>query len=145
MKNKISVLHLASTAVMILGLISTILLFKYSSVEEENIPLLVTFMVLTILFELGGSLTFLINKLPFSKTIRNCLDAISVVFSEIVLFALIVGRVNYVAFFFSGDILGTGLCLFLLTSAFFFVVNIIMSIVTICVDSKSKKGVAENE
>ena len=52
-------------------------------------------------------------------------------------FNFIGGRVSYLAYYFSGDILGTGLSPYFIVSAIFFVISLICAICAVCFKQKN--------
>lgn len=60
----------------------------------------------------------------------------ALVLVSFMLFNFIGGRVSYLAYYFSGDILGTGLSPYFIVSAVFFIVSLVCAICAVCFSQK---------
>ena len=123
-KNKvyISALSLAVFVCSIIAVVDFGLLRAVSVESSENAALVVTAFVFCILVS-GLSCVFDWHKIA---------SLAAFVLSVISLCALFKGRISYLAFFFSGDILGTGLSWYLLLAAIFAFAAVICSAVKVC-------------
>lgn len=120
-------LKISNNVFCLLGLISYISMICYSHIENENIVLNIIFISLTLII---GILSHFIFKLKDNKLyvyFNKMLNLIVYLLTFISLMMLIVGRVSYFAFFISGDIMGTGLSLFLITGVVSLLISTILS------------------
>ena len=120
-------LKISNNVFCLLGLISYISMICYSHIENENIVLNIIFISLTLII---GILSHFIYKLKDNKLyvyFNKMLNLIVYLLTFISLMMLIVGRVSYFAFFISGDIMGTGLSLFLITGVISLLISTILS------------------
>ena len=120
-------LKISNNVFCLLGLISYISMICYSHIENENIVLNIIFISLTLII---GILSHFIFKLKDDKLyvyFNKMLNLIVYLLTFISLMMLIVGRVSYFAFFISGDIMGTGLSLFLITGVISLLISTILS------------------
>lgn len=120
-------LKISNNVFCLLGLISYISMICYSHIENENIVLNIIFISLTLII---GILSHFIFKLKDNKLyvhFNKMINLIVYLLTFISLLMLIVGRVSYFAFFISGDIMGTGLSLFLITGVISLLISTILS------------------
>ena len=120
-------LKISNNVFCLLGLISYISMICYSHIENENIVLNIIFISLTLII---GILSYFIFKLKDNKLyvhFNKMINLIVYLLTFISLMMLIVGRVSYFAFFISGDIMGTGLSLFLITGVISLLISTIIS------------------
>ena len=120
-------LKISNNVFCLLGLISYISMICYSHIENENIVLNIIFISLTLII---GILSYFIFKLKDNKLyvhFNKMINLIVYLLTFISLMMLIVGRVSYFAFFISGDIMGTGLSLFLITGVISLLISTILS------------------
>ena len=123
-KNKvcISVLSLAALVCSIIALADFFLLRAVSVESSESVGLVVTMFVLSIL------VTGLCCVFDWNRVVSLAASALSI----ISLCALFRGRISYLAFFFSGNILGTGLSWYLLLAAIFATAAVVCNLVKAC-------------
>ncbi len=119
---------IASVVLLFVGVICFGALTNVSFELDENPALIITFCVLAMVLLLVACW----------RDFFKALSLVAVMFVSIVLFAFISGRVSYLAYYFSGDILGTGLSPLFVVSLVCFVLAFITTICTVCIKIEKK-------
>ena len=114
-------LTIAAMVMSVLEFISFYFLSCVSFESSENVPLVLVFIALSFVAE---AILLVFDKWHIVSFFSFALAVIS-------LFAMIGGRVSYLAFFFSGDITGTGLSIYLLTGLAFAVAAVASDVVLV--------------
>lgn len=104
---------------MILGLILFISMISTTNETTDK----------TVLVLLIGIISIVCGSICLYKDFFKSMSLISFIASTITLFAFICGRVSYVAFYLSGDVMGTGLSPLFVLSFVFLLMSFICSIV----------------
>lgn len=112
---------LATVLLLLLGLIFFSVLFNVSVEGDEQPALILTLTILSILLLL----------LSAYKDFFHVPSLIAFVLTTIVLFVFITGRVSYLAYYFTGDIQGTGLSPFFILSFVFFLLAYVGTICSV--------------
>ncbi len=114
-------LTIVAMVVSVLEFISFYFLSCVSFESSENVPLVLVFIALSFVAE---AILLVFDKWHIVSFLSFALAVIS-------LFAMIGGRVSYLAFFFSGDITGIGLSIYLLTGLAFAVAAVALDVVLV--------------
>lgn len=111
----------------LLSLISYISMIFYSHIENENVALNIIFISLALIIGILSNFIFKLKGNKLYAYFNKMINLIIYLLTFVSLMMLIVGRVSYFAFFVSGDIMGTGLSLFLITGIISLIISSILS------------------
>lgn len=113
---------IAAVAALIVGLICFGALTGVSEESSENSPLVIGL----------GIAAAVLCALAAVKDYKRILSLVALVLVSFMFFNFIGGRVSYLAYYFSGDILGTGLSAYFVISAIFFLIALVAGICAVC-------------
>ena len=136
MKKTRFILDVVSAFLALLSLVFFVLMAHYSKEEGENIPLLVTFLILGMVFSLISAFEKVFSSLPGGRIIVTISPLLAFLFAQISVALVISFRVSYLAFFFSGDVMGTGLSLFFLLGTFTLLSEVVFSLLSLIFQQK---------
>lgn len=139
MKIKINKLYFISLITTLLGLISTILMVSFSSLDTENPGLIEAFIAISFILSLCSTFSFVLDKFKIGYILNEVFCFANVVISFTSLMVLLTSRLSYAIFFFCGDIMGTGLSLFMILGIIFLLASFILNLVSYVLTLKNKK------
>lgn len=122
--------NLATLIFMIIAVICFSQLIKVSEIMEEQPAAVIALCIVAVLISIAAGY----------KDWFRALTIAELVFVSATFFLFIGGRVSYLAYYFSGDIMGTGLSPLFILSAVFMVIALVASILAICF--KQEKSVS---
>ncbi|MNW40668.1 Exo-alpha-(1-_6)-L-arabinopyranosidase [compost metagenome] len=114
MKRRLNIATFLST---LIGLLSYIMLIR-TSFESTEVPMYVI---------IAAVIVLLSSVVGFVKNLYNIPIIMAFVASAVTLFQFFAGRISYLSFYFSGDVMGTGLSNYFIITAIFFFIAIVTS------------------
>lgn len=132
MKNKMrSIAAIVAAECILIAMACFMLMNAYSPESGENVGAV----MLVLFFALA------VNAACIFVDCFKIISLASFVMSLVAFCMILSGRISYLAFFFSGDVMGTGLSLFLILAVLFMALAIAGGVVAVCSPVKQREEV----